>query len=92
MNLTKQHLVQILIEHHGLTRDIASEVVSLYFSEIKKALTIGKKVKIPGFGSFEIKHTKPRIGRNPKTKEEFPIPSLKKVKFSLSKKAKQLIN
>jgi nucleoid DNA-binding protein len=92
MNLTKQHLVQILIEHHGLNRDIASEVVSLYFSEIKKALTIGKKVKSPGFGSFEIKHTKPRIGRNPKTKEEFPIPSLKKVKFSLSKKAKQLIN
>lgn len=92
MNLTKQHLVQMLIENHGLTKDISSEVVNLYFSEIKKALIAGKKVKIPGFGSFEIKHTKPRVGRNPKTKEEFPIPSLKKVKFALSKKAKQLIN
>ncbi len=82
----------MLIHDQELSRENAVAIVNLYFNEIKSALRQDKKVKIPAFGSFEVKYTKPRIGRNPKTKEEFPIPSLKKVKFTLSKKAKRLIN
>ncbi len=82
----------MLINDQELSREEATTTVNLYFNEIRDALRKERKVKIPAFGSFEVKYTKPRIGRNPKTKEEFPIPSLKKVKFTLSKKAKKLIN
>jgi nucleoid DNA-binding protein len=92
VNITKQHLIDMLIHDQELSRENAVAIVNMYFNEIKLALRQDKKVKIPAFGSFEVKYTKPRIGRNPKTKEEFPIPSLKKVKFTLSKKAKRLIN
>ena len=51
-----------------------------------------KLVKISGFGTFEVIHTKQRIGRNPKTLEEYVIPSIQKVRFTLSPKLKKIIN
>ena len=49
-------------------------------------------VKLSGFGTFDIVQTKERVGRNPKTMEEFPIPSKRKVKFTVSPKVKKSIN
>ena len=82
----------MLIHDQELSRENAVAIVNLYFNEIKSALRQDKKVKIPAFGSFEVKYTKPRIGRNPKTKEEFNISSRNVITFKASKILLKYIN
>ena len=49
-------------------------------------------VKISGFGTFIRKETPLRIGRNPKTGEEFEISKRTKLNLILSNKIKEKIN
>ena len=51
-----------------------------------------KQVKISGFGTFIRKKTPSRIGRNPKTGEEFEISERSKLNLTLSNKIKEKIN
>ena len=51
-----------------------------------------RQVKISGFGTFTRKKTPSRIGRNPKTAEEFKILDRSKLKLILSNKIKEKIN
>ena len=92
MTLTKKELAQNLSDQTELSLVDAKKFVDLFFDTIKEQLNSGKTVKLSGFGTFDIVQTKERIGRNPKTMEEFPIPSKRKVKFTVSPKVKKSIN
>ena len=92
MTLTKKELAQNLSDQTELSLADAKKFVDLFFDTIKKQLNSGKTVKLSGFGTFDIVQTKERVGRNPKTMEEFPIPSKRKVKFTVSPKVKKSIN
>ena len=92
MTLTKKELAQHLSDQTELSLADAKKFVDLFFDTIKEQLNSGKTVKLSGFGTFDIVQTKERIGRNPKTMEEFPIPSKRKVKFTVSPKVKKSIN
>lgn len=92
MTLTKKELAQNLSDQTELSLADAKKFVDLFFDTIKEQLNSGKTVKLSGFGTFDIVQTKERVGRNPKTMEEFPIPSKRKVKFTLSPKVKKSIN
>ena len=92
MTLTKKELAQNLSDQTELSLAEAKKFVDLFFDTIKEQLNLGKTVKLSGFGTFDIVQTKERVGRNPKTMEEFPIPSKRKVKFTVSPKVKKSIN
>lgn len=92
MTLTKKELAQNLSDQTELSLADAKKFVDLFFDTIKEELNSGKTVKLSGFGTFDIVQTKERVGRNPKTMEEFPIPSKRKVKFTVSPKVKKSIN
>ena len=92
MTLTKKELSQNLSDQTELSLADAKKFVDLFFDTIKEQLNSGKTVKLSGFGTFDIVQTKERVGRNPKTMEEFPIPSKRKVKFTVSPKVKKSIN
>jgi integration host factor subunit alpha len=49
-------------------------------------------VKISNFGTFYTKNTPQRLGRNPKTKEEFVISKRSKLFFKPSNKIRSVIN
>ena len=49
-------------------------------------------IKISNFGSFYTKSTPQRLGRNPKTKEEFIISKRSKLFFKPSNKIRSIIN
>jgi len=51
-----------------------------------------KNIKLSNFGSFILINTPKRIGRNPKTKEEYEIRARKKFSFKASTKIKSLLN
>ena len=92
MTLTKKELAQNLSDQTELSLADAKKFVDLFFDTIKEQLNSGKTVKLSGFGTFDIVQTKERVGRNPKTMKEFPIPSKRKVKFTVSPKVKKSIN
>ena len=81
-----------MVSKNKSTNFFAKKFVDLFFDTIKEQLNSGKTVKLSGFGTFDIVQTKERVGRNPKTMEEFPIPSKRKVKFTVSPKVKKSIN
>jgi len=92
VTLTKKELAQNLSDQTELSLADAKKFVDLFFDTIKEQLNSGKTVKLSGFGTFDIVQTKERVGRNPKTMEEFPIPSKRKVKCTVSPKVKKSIN
>tara|TARA_Y200000002_G_C22637829_1_gene645531 strand:- start:1117 stop:1395 length:279 start_codon:yes stop_codon:yes gene_type:complete len=92
VTLTKKELAQNLSDQTELSLADAKKFVDLFFDTIKEQLNSGKTVKLSGFGTFDIVQTKERVGRNPKTMEEFLIPSKRKVKFTVSPKVKKSIN
>lgn len=71
-----------------LTKKAVGEVVAAVFDTIAAALASGEKVTLVGFGSFEAKQRKERLGRNPKTGEEMTIPAAMVPRFSPGKEFK----
>jgi len=72
----------------GISYLQAEKAFNAMIEGIKNSLEKGKRVTFSGFGSFEIKKSKARKGRNPKTGEEISVPKKKRVKFNPSKKLK----
>ena len=62
------------------------------FIRIIKTESVNSNIKIPSFGTFLVKKTPQRLGRNPKTKEEFIISTRSKLTFTASEKLKKIIN
>lgn len=81
MTMTKNELVQIVLEHSELKRPDASKFVEDFFTIMRNGLEDGEDVKIPGFGNFMLRTKNPRIGRNPKTGQEYPIAARRVVTF-----------
>ena len=52
----------------------------------------GGHIKISNFGTFSYKVSPERIGRNPKTKEQFLISKQSKLSFKTSNKVKSILN
>ncbi|MFL2724067.1 MAG: HU family DNA-binding protein [Gammaproteobacteria bacterium] len=92
MNLTKKDLSTILKKELGLSFDISDSLVDEFFLSIRSTLRSQKNIKLSGFGTFETFRTKERVGRNPKSMENFKIPSQNKVRFSSTSKAKYFLN
>ena len=67
--------------------DFLNQFISLIKNSSKK-----KDIKISGFGTFFMKNTAQRIGRNPKTKESYIIESRKKLNFRGSNILKKILN
>jgi integration host factor subunit alpha len=90
MNITKKYIAKKISESCDLSFENSNLLLDSFILNIKRNLN--KNIKISKFGSFKTIKTKPRIGRNPKTLETFPINSQKKVKFNPSQKLKDNIN
>ena len=90
MSVTKKDLAKNISKKLGLSQKDSLFFVQNFF----KALidNKSKNININKFGTFSYKKTPKRIGRNPKTLEEFSIKSRKRLTFQPSDKIKQTIN
>ena len=91
-NLTKKDLVNQVYMQIGFSKHISENLIDEFFSLIVENLQKEGKIKISKFGTFSIRSKKPRIGRNPKTKEVKTISERNVVLFKPSKEFKQYIN
>ncbi len=92
MTLTKSDIVEKIAETTGTTKRNAlanfEEVVAI----IKETLQAGEKVKINGFGVFDVKQKADRLGRNPLTGETLTVEARKIVTFKTSELVRNAIN
>lgn len=90
--LTKREIVVGISNDTGLVQQDVFKVVQATFDRIVDALANGDNVELRNFGVFEVKLTKPRIGRNPNQPgSEFKIPARATVKFKAGKIMKQRV-
>jgi integration host factor subunit alpha len=91
--VTRADLLEAVYECcHGLSRAQAREIVEIALEEICSALSSGEPVKLRGFGSFSVRAKTARVGRNPRTREEFPITARRVLTFKASPRLVALVN
>ena len=89
--MNKTELVSAMAERLGASKKHSEEALTVALDLITEALAEGEKVQLVGFGSFEVRERTPRIGRNPRTKEEVTIPASKAVQFKSGKVLKRAV-
>ena len=93
--MNKSDLVDALASSAGMTKADAARAMDALFAPsggvISSALKEGKRVQITGFGTFEAKHRKARMGRNPRTGQAIHIAATKTPGFRAGKGLKEAI-
>ena len=90
--MNKTDLVNVVSAETKLAKKDVDAVVTATVKAISDALKQGDKVALIGFGTFEVKATAAREGRNPKTGETIEVPASKHLTFSASKALKDQLN
>ena len=90
-SLGKKEIIYSLKSSIGTSYTNIQKITDDIIDILTNILIDQKKINIKNFGSFNIVHKNERIGRNPKTKEEFTITSRNAVKFKPSKEFKQIV-
>jgi nucleoid DNA-binding protein len=83
--MTKADLVNDVVRRTEIPKRDVAVVVDTFLQSLKDAFKRKDRIELRGFGVFMTKSRKPRIGRNPRTKEEVRIPERTVVVFRPSK-------
>ncbi len=90
--LTRADLSEAVYREVGLSRNESAELVESVLGHMSDALVRGETVKISSFGTFSVRQKNERVGRNPKTGTEVPIPPRRVLVFRPSHVLKDRIN
>ena len=90
--VTRADLCEAVYQKVGLSRTESAAMVEMVLKEIGDAIIAGDTVKLSSFGSFMVRQKGLRVGRNPKTGREVPIPPRLVTVFKPSNIMKQRIN
>ena len=82
--LTRADLAEAVHEAVGLTRQDCASMVERTIDLVVEALGRGEEVKISGFGAFQVRSKRARMGRNPKTGEPAAIDPRRVISFRAS--------
>ncbi len=94
--MNKSELAAKLAKKVGLTQAKAAEVVDAIFNASKGIIAVeldaGRKVAIPGFGTFLARKRAARQGRNPATGKSITIPAKHYAVFKPGKTLKDKVS
>ena len=90
--MTKKDFIEKYASKTEESKKKAGELVETFLEVVEEALVAGENVQFVGWGTFEVKETKARKGRNPKTGAEIDIPAKKSAKFKAGKKLADKVN
>ena len=90
-NITKYNFSKNISDKNGfpisLSRKIVDDLFVIFIEMIKNNDLVLKNI-----GTFKLSKKNERIGRNPKTKEEFLISKRKSIRFIVSKNLTKVLN
>ncbi len=90
--LTRADLCESVHEEVGLSRQDCAGLVERTLELVVQALEDGKQVKLSGFGVFQVRAKRARMGRNPKTGEPAAIDPRRVIGFRASQVMKARID
>ena len=89
--LKRIDLIESLSTKTGFSSNYSKKIINDLIEIVIKNIKTGN-LNLKNIGSFKLINKKERIGRNPKTNEEFKITSRKSISFSPSKKISDKLN
>ena len=91
--MNKSDLIEMLAKKlpNLASRDV-EVIVNTVFDSMSDALERDERIEIRGFGSFEVRTRKPRIGRNPKTGMAVEVGERKVPFFKVGKELRERVN
>ena len=90
--LTRADLAEAVHEAVGLTRQDCATMVERTLDLVVEALGRGEEVKLSGFGVFQVRSKRARMGRNPKTGEPAAIDPRRVISFRASQLMKSRVS
>jgi len=90
VSLGKKKIVNNISSKAQISIKESSSILESFLFHLKN--NKNKKIKIFNFGTFSPHVSPNRIGRNPRTKQEHEIKSMKKIKFNSSSNIKSILN
>jgi nucleoid DNA-binding protein len=91
MSYTKSDIINNIALETSLSKKYSKKLFDQFIKQVISGSN-GSRLKISSFGTFYTKKTIARLGRNPKTGQEYKIPVMSKLRFIPSNKIKQKIN
>tara|TARA_Y100000588_G_scaffold200070_1_gene213802 strand:- start:3474 stop:3767 length:294 start_codon:yes stop_codon:yes gene_type:complete len=93
MKINKKELIEKISKNQDQLphRDIELAVKTV-INCMTKALSVGERIEIRGFGSFSLRYRKPRVGRNPKSGMSVKINERYVPHFKPGKNLKKRVN
>ena len=89
-NIVKRVAEELSNETNAIKDKEALEIVDRIIDSFKDIIVDHQRLEIRDFGVFQVKERKARVGRNPKNRVEYPIPSHRVVTFKPGKEIKNL--
>ena len=89
--MNKSELITAVAQAAGVQKKDAERVVNASLDIMTAAMAKGEKIQLSGFGTFEVKTRKDRVGRNPVTREAVKIPAKNAVTFKPSGNLKEKV-
>jgi len=90
--VTRADLTEAVHDEVGLTRQDCAGLVERTLALISDALHKGDTVKLSGFGVFQVRFKRERVGRNPKTGKAAAIDPRRVIGFRASQVIKARID
>lgn len=90
--MTKRELVIRVANKLGMTQSDVARVIEGTFDTISRTLAQGGRWELRDFGMFEVKTRAARMGRNPRTGAQVPVPERKVVTFRPGKNMKEVVS
>jgi integration host factor subunit alpha len=92
MTVIKGDIVRDVMRKFNLDQKKSKYLIESLLKIVKGTLASGEDVLISGFGLFQVRYKRARMGRNPKTKEAYEISERKVVTFYPSKVFRKEVN
>lgn len=90
--MNKSEFIDAVAAAAGLTKADAGKAIDGVVSTVTDALKKGDSITLVGFGTFETRHRKARVGRNPRTGEALQIAASNIPSFKAGKALKDAVN
>ena len=91
-NITKDDFSNKLFESIGISKNLSKIILDGLIESLIEIIIQKNKLNLKNIGSFKIIKKKERIGRNPKTNEQYVIKPMKVISFKPSGELKNKIN
>lgn len=89
--MNRAEIVARIARDCGLTKADADRALGAFLDNVSRSLKKGEKVKLVGFGVFDVYRRKPRAGRDPYTGAPIRIPGRRVTRFTAGKELKALV-